>query len=374
MDNVLTRIGFPAGSMRIGGSGLSYLSLRCDSQAALDLAASSAATLQTLHLFDIPPEWMGAGSSLGAELGFTHYIQNNAVPPTYSKLKQLALQFQDLLVDEAGTDAPYSSALSSPAYTGERPWDGMFPVLCSLSFKNPPPRGYSYLEALPLSQLKHLHVEVSWRTAHLLSLNSHAIASADVHIACVGPSAKIGRSAASHLLQQALAVSARSAKLRLSMNIQQPLTWAQAIDDMSQLHSFLRVLELHTPVNLWCILPLLRLMPSLWKLSTPYVCTSQSSFALQPAAAPTQPNPNPQATTRLRLLSMGFSNYQQSTAALCQGLLEFVARVPSLMTLLHTPGFCRELRAASKLFALRNPASLPHLRSLVIADHSGTLY
>ncbi|KAJ2512890.1 hypothetical protein GGI11_004590 [Coemansia sp. RSA 2049] len=350
----------------------------------VDLVAQLSPSLYDLGISDIP------------QVGILDVLCLGELVP---ELKSLSLEFaggnahfprpaeQNIVNSAMNLISPYQEAAGlvevRPLYR-----------LCQLRVKNYPHDIMDCLFSLARGQhLDHIHIETpSISTVRKLDFGMSCLRARSFSLACIG-NVHTSDEDARALISTVLSESSSSCMeyLRISLSLQNAVRLEPGPLSSPRppvLLSSLRSLSLRAPISLEHLTTIISQMPRLRTVKAPYISTAATISS--PDTPQTieelwkqlrQNNRSAIISTSIERMTLGFWDHQQSSRQLCCQILAFVARIPSILSLVHTDeGFAPTLRWTTDCLIMLADSigglfgRIPnHMRDLVISNNLGAV-
>ncbi|KAJ2877470.1 hypothetical protein IWW38_006568, partial [Coemansia aciculifera] len=284
------------------------------------MVSRSTASLSSLKLVDIPPHLA--------------WETMDALSAPFPCLKRLALVFGDTstspptVADASTGDLDEESTRMVAAGTA-----GQFPSLSSLSVRHCPfdvRRCLSVIGMTKEDSRRLAQFEVHGSKSDILTLPAArssaswiGSSSRSVTLACVGLARHSADRAEKFITNALTSSTSLTESLSLTVISSRPINF-----HITPCLSGLRSLELRVPMSLASAETLMLQMPRLLRLCLPYIATEVD---LLPCNRPT----GRVLSRSVQLLAMGFWDCRQDLCAMSMAVVNFVAAIPSLLTLIH---------------------------------------
>ncbi|KAI9501753.1 hypothetical protein GGI25_004334 [Coemansia spiralis] len=330
----------------------------------VELVRATSLVLEDLSLFDVPTAGVPAVLTLGDFAGGVRF----------ARLQSLSLSFVDSNNNRHRSQAGYFARVPKRHSL-------MFGKLRHLRVRNYP---YDVTECLARfaadRHLDHVYVETSViATLEELDLQLIRLSVRSLSVLCIGNMHMSERNAEA-VLARLLIAKSNMHKLHIAMSLQYPVHIGGPVGCRS-----LRTLSLHVPIHLDQVAAMLPELPCLRILRIPYVSTAvvpqDDPRSIEELWTRLRHTRMPCVSASVELVDLGFWDYRQNTHVLCVQILYFLARIPSILTVAHDPGFAPTLRRSADYLVLLQDnlhsmtkreavdCVLGQFRDLVITDH-----
>ncbi|KAJ1785060.1 hypothetical protein LPJ59_006224 [Coemansia sp. RSA 2399] len=257
--------------------------------------------------------------------------------------------------------------------------------LSQLRVKNYPHNMSSCLAFLVRGQsLDYVYIETSRiSTIERLDVSAIGLRIRSFSLACIG-NVHTSEERAEKVISKVLSESSACFEyLRISVSLQHGVKFTPNPDLL--LLPSLRSLTLRVPISLDRVAAVVAQIPRLRMLKAPYISTTtvapDAPHTIEALWASLHQRSLPVISTSLEQVTLGFWDYQYNTRQLCCLILGFVARIPSILTLVHDPGFAPTLKWTKDCLVVLADSlgglfgQIPdHMHDLVIADHQKNIY
>ncbi|KAJ1666697.1 hypothetical protein EV178_002128 [Coemansia sp. RSA 1646] len=256
--------------------------------------------------------------------------------------------------------------------------------LSQLRINNYPHDVFDFLASLVRDQLlEYIYIETSTiSTLERLDICAIGLRVRSFSLACIG-NIHTPEEPAKEVISKVLSESAACIEyLRISVSLQYGVKLAPEPDLL--LLPNLRSLSLRVPISLDRLTTVVAQMPHLRILKAPYISTTSiprgAPQSIEDLWHQLRRSRLPAISSSIERVTFGFWDYQYNTRLLCCLILAFIARVPSVLTLVHDQGFTPTLKWTLHCLVMLAESfgglfgQIPdHMHNLVITDHQGII-